>query len=112
MDRVKLSKLVLAGVIAGSAGYLASLRAGIIPAVTVLFTSALVLYLVSSKKRAWSSLEMLTEPFWNFVLFSLAGFSYFTLEGNSTTESVVFGAGAGLIGGAVAMFLHKYWNMG
>ncbi|MFB6191230.1 MAG: hypothetical protein ABEJ64_02285 [Candidatus Nanohaloarchaea archaeon] len=113
MDYGKISLMVLLGSIAGLSGYLAYTRSSAGAAAVVVFTVALILFLFTTgKKRAWDSFKLLTNPFWATVFAFLAGFSYASLKGRAFSDSLVFALGAGLLGGALGMFLYKYWNIG
>jgi hypothetical protein len=112
---VESTKAILLGLIAavsGLAGYLAYARASTGAAVLVAFTAGLVLYLFSSKKKAWGSLSMLQNPFWTAIVIFFIGFTYGTFKGYSFYSSMALALGTGLLGGALSIFLHHYWNIG
>ncbi|MFB6190539.1 MAG: hypothetical protein ABEJ91_03115 [Candidatus Nanohaloarchaea archaeon] len=112
MESTKAILLTVIAGVAGLAGYLAYIRASTGAAVLVAFTAGLMLYLFSSKKRAWKSLSMLQNPFWTAIVIFFIGFAYGTFRGHSFHDSMALALGTGLLGGALGIFLHHYWNIG
>lgn len=112
MDSARVLIIALDLALAASVGYVAYQRSGTGAALLVSFTAALILYLFSSKKKAWGSLKMLTEPFWAALVIGLVGFSYAALQGHGFADSFMFSIGSSFLGGAMGIFLHSYWNIG
>lgn len=104
--------LALASVAAAYAGYRVYSVSGLVAAVVVMLTVAWLTYRVSSGRRAWDTAAMLTNPVMASIVGFLLGFSYYSFQGSTLSESALLGAGTGLLGGVLGMLLFKYWNIG
>jgi hypothetical protein len=112
MDNITVLKTLVIGVLSAAIGYLSYTKSDLAAGLGATFAAAWILFQFRSIQDTWENLGNFQNPVLFGINSAFAAYIYTTINQVPSGKSMYISISMFMIGGAISLLIHKYWNMG